>query len=148
MGSLWNSVRLGMRMLMRRPGFAATIILVLGVGIGANILVFSVVDAVLLRPLPYPQPHQLVWISQGVSPTNEEYALAPDFLAWRSQLRSFSHMAAFSEQYQNLVGGDQPERIMTARVSGEFLSLLGIQPLQERGFLSEEDRPGGRRVPF
>lgn len=146
MGSLWNSLRLGMRILVRRPVFAATIILVLGVGIGANILVFSVVDAVLLRPLPYPQPHQLVWISQGVSPTHEEYVLAPDFLVWRSQLRSFSHMAAFFEQYQSLVGGNHPERMMTARVSVEFLSLLGIQPLEGRGVLSEEDHPGGRRV--
>src|ERR1041385_5339302 len=95
----WSNLRDGIRLLRRSPAFAATVILVLGLGIGVNTLVFTVTDAVLLRPLPYPNPNQLVWISQGISPTRTEYALAPDFVAWRSQVQSFSHMTAFSERF-------------------------------------------------
>jgi putative ABC transport system permease protein len=85
----WSNFRGGMRLLRRSPAFAATVILVLGLGIGINTLVFTVTDAVLLRPLPYPNPNQLVWISQGTSPAKTEYALAPDFVVWREQVQSF-----------------------------------------------------------
>jgi len=142
----WSDFRGGMRLLRRSPIFAATVIIVLGLGIGINTLVFTVTDAVLLRPLPYPNPNQLVWISQGVSATKDEYALAPDFVAWRSQVQSFSHVIAFSERFRNLSGNGYPEQILTAAVSAEFLSLLGIPPVAGRDFLASDDQPGGDGV--
>jgi putative ABC transport system permease protein len=142
----WSNLRGGIRLLRRSPAFAATVILVLGLGIGVNTLVFTVTDAVLLRPLPYPNPNQLVWISQGLSPTRTEYALAPDFVAWRSQVQSFSYMTAFSERFRNLSGRGYPEQILSAAVSAEFLSTLAIPPIAGRDFLASDDQPGGERV--
>ena len=135
-----------MRILVRRPAFAVTAILVLGLGIGVNTLVFSVADAVLLHPLPYPIPSQLVWISQDVSASNIEYALAPDFLVWRSQVPSFSQTTAFAERFRNFAGRGEPERVLSAEVSSDFLSLLGTQPIAGRDFFASDDRPGGERV--
>jgi len=142
----WSDFRGGMRLLRRSPVFAATVILVLGLGIGVNTLVFTITDAVLLRPLPYPNPNQLVWISQGVSPTKTEYAIAPDFVVWRSQVQSFSHVTAFSEHFRNLSGRGYAEQILTAAVSAEFLSLLETPPIAGRDFLASDDQPGGEGV--
>lgn len=141
-----SNLSAGLRLLRRSPAFAATVILVLGLGIGVNTLVFTVTDAVLLRPLPYPNPNQLVWISQGMSPAKTEYALAPDFTVWRSQVQSFSHVTAFSERFRNLSGSGYPERILSASVSAEFLSLLETPPIAGRDFLASDDQPGGERV--
>ncbi|HEV7396438.1 MAG TPA: ABC transporter permease [Pyrinomonadaceae bacterium] len=141
-----SNLSTGIRLLRRSPAFAGTVILVLGLGIGVNTLVFTVTDAVLLRPLPYPNPNQLVWISQGVSSAKTEYALAPDFTVWRSQVQSFSRVTAFSERFGNLSGSGYPERILTASVSAEFLSLLGTPPIAGRDFLASDDQPGGERV--
>src|SRR5215210_283649 len=135
-----SNLRGGMRLLHRSPAFAATVILVLGLGIGVNTLVFSVTDAVLLRPLPYPNPNQLVWISSGISPAKTEYALAPDFVVWRSQAQSFSHMTAFSEHFRNLSGNGYAEQILSATVSAEFLSLLETPPIAGRDFLESDDQ--------
>ncbi len=143
---LWSDVKYALRVLVKKPSFSALAILALASGIGVNILVFSVIDAVLLRPLPYPDPERLVWISQGVSLTNAEYALAPDFAVWRQQTQSFSHAAAFSEQYRSLTGGNEPERILTAEVSSEFLSVLKTPPAPGRDFLNEEDQSGRNKV--
>ena len=141
-----SNLRGGIRLLRQRPLFAATVILVVGLGIGVNTLVFTVTDAVLLRPLPYPNPNQLVWISQGISATKTEYALAPDFNVWHSQVRSFSRTAAFSERFRNLSGSGYPEQILTAAVSAEFLSLLETPPIAGRDFLASDDQPGAERV--
>lgn len=141
-----SNISAWIRLLRRSPAFAATVILVLGLGIGGNTLVFTVTDAVLLRPLPYPNPNQLVWISQGMSPDKTEYALAPDFTVWRSQVQSFSHVAAFSERFRNLSGSGYPERILSASVSVEFLSLLETPPIAGRDFFASDDQPGGERV--
>lgn len=141
-----SNLRGGVRLLRRSPAFAATVILVLGLGIGVNTLVFTVTDAVLLRPLPYPAPNQLVWISQGTSPGKTEYALAPDFVVWRSQVQSFSHVTAFSERFRNLSGTGYPEQILSAAVSAEFLSLLETPPIAGRDFLTSDDQPGNERV--
>jgi len=141
-----SNLTAGIRLLRRSTAFAATVILVLGLGIGGNTLVFTVTDAVLLRPLPYPNPNQLVWISQGISPAKSEYALAPDFTVWRSQVQSFSHVTAFSESFHNLSGSGYAERILSAAVSAEFLSLLQTPPIAGRDFLASDDQPGGERV--
>ena len=141
-----SNLRPALRLLRRSPAFAATVILVLGLGIGVNTLVFTVTDAVLLRPLPYPNPDQLVWISQGISPSKTEYALAPDFVVWRSQVQSFSHVTAFSERFRNVSGNGYAEQILSAAVSAEFLSLLETPPVAGRDFLASDDQPGNERV--
>ncbi len=141
-----SNLRSGIRLLRRSPVFAATVILVLGLGIGVNTLVFTVTDAVLLRPLPYPNPNQLVWISQGVSPAKTEYAIAPDFAVWRSQVKSFSHVTAFSEGFRTISGRGYAEQILTAAVSAEFLSVLETPPIAGRDFLASDDQPGGEGV--
>jgi putative ABC transport system permease protein len=131
-----------MRILVRNPAFALTTILVLGLGIGVNTLVFGIADAVFLRPLPYLNPNQLVWISQ----TKMERTLAPDFNVWRTQTRSFAHVVAFYEGFRNFSGAGEPEQVLVAAVSSDFLALLGTQPVAGRDFLADEDRPGGDRV--
>jgi predicted permease len=142
MGSLWGNLRGGMRILIRNPAFALTLILVLGLGVGVNTLVFGIADAVFLRPLPYKDPNQLVWISE----TKTERSLAPDFNVWRSQARSFSHVVGFYEGFRNFRGAGEPDQVLVASVSSEFLALLGTQPSAGRDFLADEDRPGGDRV--
>jgi putative ABC transport system permease protein len=146
MWSLWRNLHGGVRILIRSPAFAVTTILILGLGIGINTLIFSVADAIFLRPLPYPNPNQLVWISQGVSSGKTEYAFAPDFTVWRSQVRAFSQTAAFSESFRKFVGRGESEQVLSAEVSSDFLILLGIQPVAGRDFLATEDRPGGGNV--
>ena len=142
----WSNLRGGMRLLRRSPVFAATVILVLGLGIGVNTLIFTVTDAVLLRPLPYPNPEQLVWISHGTTLAKSGHALAPDFTVWRSQVQSFSHVTAFSERFRNLSGKGYPEQILTSAVSAEFLSLLQTPPIAGRDFLASDDQPGHEQV--
>ncbi|HEX8457919.1 MAG TPA: ABC transporter permease [Pyrinomonadaceae bacterium] len=146
MRTLWINLRGGVRSLLRSPAFAVTAILILGLGIGVNTLVFGIADAVFLRPLPYPEPDRLVWLSQGVSANKNEYALAPDFVAWRSQVNSFSQTVAFSERFRNFAGAGEPEHVLSAEVSLEFLPTLGGQTIAGRNFLAEEDAPGGNRV--
>ena len=145
---MWSlaNLRGGLRILVRNPSFAAAVILVLGLGIGVNTLLFSVADSVLIRPLPYPNPNQLVWISQGVSSTNSEFVLAPDFTVWRSQMQSFAQVAGFSERFRNFVGKGEPEQTLSAEVSADFFSLLGTQPAAGRDFVSSDDRPEGDQV--
>jgi putative ABC transport system permease protein len=145
---MWSffNLRGGLRILVRNPSFAAAVILVVGLGIGVNTLIFSVADSVLLRPLPYPNPNQLVWISQGVSSTNSEFVLAPDFAVWRSQMQSFAHVAGFSERFSNFVGKGEPEQTLSSEVSADFFSLLGKQPAVGRDFVEGDDRPEGDRV--
>src|ERR1041385_1339371 len=140
------NLRSGLRLLRRSPAFAAPVILVLGLGIGVNTLVFTVADAVLLRPLPYPNSNHLVWISQGISPARTEYALAPDFTVWRSQVHSFLHVSAFTERFRNLSGKGYPEQVLSAAVSADFLSLLQTPPLAGRDFLASDDQPGSGQV--
>ena len=144
--NILSNLRSGMRILIRHPAFALTAIVVLGLGIGANTLVFTFAEAVLLRPLPYPDPDQLVWISEGASLKKAEYALAPDFLTWRARASSFSRMAGFAERFRNFVGPDNPEQILSAEVSSDFLSVLRMHSLTGRDFFDTDDQPGKNDV--
>jgi predicted permease len=145
---MWSlaNLRGGLRILVRNPSFAAAVILVLGLGIGVNTLIFSVADSVLLQPLPYPNPKQLVWISQGVSSTKSEFVLAPDFAVWRSQVRAFDHLVGFSERFRNFVGKGEPEQTLSAEVSAEFFTLLGTKPAAGRDFIDSDDEVESDRV--
>ena len=124
--SFLHDCRYGARLLIRRPGFTAAAVATLALGIGANTAMFSVVNHVLLRPLPYPQPDRLVWISEVIQGSStDEVTLTADFLDWRKQNHVFSAISAFNLVQRNLTGGNEPERVRTARVSADFLPMLG-----------------------
>jgi len=140
--SLFQDLRYGTRMLRKNPGFTAIAILTLALGIGANTAIFSFVNAVLLRPLPYPNPQQLIVIretSQRVGIHSPSY---PDFLDWRTQSRTVVKMSIVNNRAFNLSGVTQPENIGGYAVSPNFLSMLGVRPFLGRDFLPSEEAPG------
>src|SRR5215471_788607 len=133
-----EDLRYGFRMLRKSPGFTAVAVITLAVGIGANTAIFSAVNAVLLRPLPYQDPGRLVVIlHDGHNP------VAPaNFIDWRNQSSSFEGMGAAEYWTPNLTGSDRPEKLWALHISSDILPLLGIQPVLGRTFLPEEDNPG------
>ena len=143
-----QDLRYGVRMLLKNPGFTAVAVLTLVLGIGANTAIFSVVNTVLLRPLPFKEPDRLVRLWESNSPNNLAYFSVAylTFLDWRNQNQVFSEMGAYREDGFNLFAGSEPKRISGARVTSDFFSVLGIQPALGRAFLPAEDAPGGERV--
>jgi putative ABC transport system permease protein len=149
--NLIQDLRYGVRAMRRAPGFTAMAVLVLGLGIGANTAIFSVVNAVLLRPLPYEQPDRLVnlWHAppQSSFPGVAEFVVSPaNFLDWRSQAQSFEGMAAYGRGGYTLTGNGNPETIRMIAVTDGMFSILGARPILGRGFVSGEDRPGREHV--
>ena len=146
---MWKDVRYAIRTMVKSPGVTIVAVLTLALGIGANTAVFSVVNAVLLRPLPYRDPARLVTIyaqipSRNISGAFVEYHTFGDF--WRAQSRSFESMIAFAPGWATLVTNNEPERIFIHRVNAGFLSTIGVQPALGRDFLPQEDQPGAARV--
>jgi predicted permease len=142
------SVRSSLRFLRSHPGFSVVVLTTLAVGIGATTAMFSIFNAMVLRPLPYSQPERLVWLT-AAAPGGQETSIPvsyPDFLDWRRQATVFSAMAAFSDQRLYLTGGEVPERISGSLVSPELFTTLGVQPRFGRAFSSQEGQPGGPRV--
>lgn len=138
----WHDARHGLRTLARTPGFSAAAVLALALGIGATTVIFSVVDAVLLRPLPYDRPERLaVVLHRGTNP------VAPaNFFDWRREASSFERMGAAEAWSPNVAGGDQPEKVDAVRVTADVLPLLGVRPLLGRVFLPDEEQPGREHV--
>ena len=144
----WQDLRYGVRNLLRNPGFCAVAILALALGIGPNTAIFTMVNAVLLKPLPLPEPNRVVmiWGTLLKSGFDQLPVSAADYLEWKKQSRSFDQMsAAFAipEFGLNVSGVGEPERASAALASKEFLPALGIRPVAGRNFLPDEDRPGG-----
>jgi putative ABC transport system permease protein len=134
-------------MLARNPGFTAMAVLTLALGIGATTAIFTVVNAVLLRPLPYPHPEELVYVQEIlVKYGAEPFTGVNEFTAWRDQSRTLSPVAAYTDCWFNLTGGGEPERITAGLATSAFFSLLRVRPLTGRLFLPEEDRPGAPPV--
>ena len=147
MDSVLKDLRYAMRALLRRPGFTAVAVITLALGIGANTAIFSVVHAVLIQPLPYPDSEQLVALRQSNSATEPDAQIAPgNFLEWQRQNTSFAGLAAYRTVSYNLTGDGNPERVLAGRVSFGLFKLLGAQLLSGRDFLAEEDRPGREKV--
>lgn len=144
METLRKDITYGVRTLIKSPGFTAVAILALTLGIGANTAIFSVVNSVLLRPLPYSDPGRLVqlWEEKASKGRNEIPASYPNFVDWRDENHSFEHVVAYSDWTFNLTGTREPERIRSAIVSPAFFSTLGIKPIRGRVFLSGEDERG------
>ena len=146
MDTLLQDIRYGIHMIAKSPGFAVIAILTLALGIGANTALFSVVNGVLLNPLPYQQPDRLVAIYAKSKQFSRSSISYPNFLDWVRDQRSFSSMAAFREDDYNLTGMGEPERMEAEMVSADFFSLLGVKPVAGRLFRPEEDQVGAQPV--
>jgi putative ABC transport system permease protein len=144
MESLLHNLRYGLRLLRRSPGFTAIALVTLALGIGATTAMFSVVDAVLFRPLPYAAPQQLVLIKERIPRVGPDPFLlpAPDVLTFARENRSFTGVAGFEQESFDFTGEGTPERVAAARVNWNLFSVLGVRPLLGRGFTQEEDQPG------
>ena len=142
-------LRFAARMLRKNPGFTAIAVLTLGLGIGANAALFSVIDAVLLRPLPFHDPGRLVAVlSVDLKDANQGGEISyPAFLDWRSRTRSFEAMSVWSTMGFTYTGGDQPESVPGAMVSANLFSVLGVSPAIGRSFALDEDNPGSDQLP-
>jgi putative ABC transport system permease protein len=145
---LLGDIRFGSRMLIKRPVFTGVAVLTLALGIGANTAIFSVVNAVLLNPLPYANPSELALIWLQHPPTNQlqQPVSFPDFNDWQAQSQSFQRIVATRTLSLNFTDGDEPERVNGARVSAGFLSMLGVSPTAGRDFLESEMQLGGAPV--
>src|ERR1700748_2544611 len=127
MTTLLQDVRYGLRMRRKSPGFTLIAVLPLALGIGANTALFSVVNGVLLNPLPYPHPEELVSIAQKLPPF-EQFAISyPDFLDWTRMNRTFQALAAYRQNNFNLTGSGEAQRLKVTQVSASFLPLLGVK---------------------
>jgi putative ABC transport system permease protein len=143
METLWQDIRFGIRMLLKSPGFAAIAVLTLGLGVGANTAIFSVVDAVLLRPLPFPEPNRLlaVWGNNTERGETRSSTCFPDFFDFRAQNRVFERMAAFYTNSVTLTGRGDAQHLQSGVVSPDLFPLLGVAPKLGRTFLPEEEKP-------
>jgi putative ABC transport system permease protein len=148
MDSLLQDIRYGVRVLLKNRSFTAVAVFALALGIGANSAIFSVVNSVVLRPLPYKDSERLVTIySSLLQPGLEKIVVsAPELADFREQNNSFDEVAAYDFQGVNVTGGDEPERIRAALLSPNLLPLLGIDSLIGRGFSPVEDQPGHSQV--
>src|SRR5438105_2424993 len=146
MNTFWQDLRYAVRMMGKNLSVTAIVVVVLALGIGANAAIFSVVNAALLRPLPYADPDKLVRLTED-SPNVPQMSISyPNFLDWREQNKVFSGIAAMQFRSLNLTGMDEPERLAGRGVSAEFFNVLGVSPALGRSFAAEEDRPGANPV--
>jgi putative ABC transport system permease protein len=152
MHRIWQDLRYGARMLLKNPGFTLIAVVTLALGIGANTAIFSVVNALLFRPLPFREPERLVWIANtgttgGLSSVTSRVA---NFNDWRAQNKSFEDLGAYFAFFDygsyNLVGVGEPERLIGVGVSQNLFSVLGVPPLLGRGFSEEESRWNGSQA--
>src|SRR5882724_1589479 len=144
MESWLQDLRYSLRVIAKNPSFIVVAILALGLGIGANAAIFSVVDAVLFRALPYRDAGRLVWATNFVPRQKQNLVFADVYAGWRTQNHVFEGMAAYSASAEyTLTGAGSPQRLRGGRVTASFLEVLGVAPQMGRNFLPEEDRPGG-----
>src|SRR5262247_798624 len=145
---LIQDLRFGIRMFLKSPGLTAVLILTIALGIGFNSALFSVVNTLLLNPLPFPDADRLTiaWTRSAKISNTRLGVTTDEFAEWRKQTQSFAGIAAHAGWLFNLSGTDEPERIQAGRVSTNFFSVFGIKPALGRDFLPEEDELKGGRV--
>jgi len=148
MDPLWQDIRYALRTLARKPGFTFVAVVTLALGIGANTAIFSVVNAVLLRPLPYPEPERLVqvWNKLESAGLPQLWFSEPEIIDYRQRQQHFEDIAVFTAQGANLTGAGEPQRVTLCFTSAPFFPVLGVNPLLGRTFTPEEDVPGNDRV--
>ncbi|HET9266008.1 MAG TPA: ABC transporter permease [Vicinamibacterales bacterium] len=145
---MWSDVRYALRGIAKKPLFYSVVILTLALGIGANAAIFTVVNGVLLQPLPYPHPERLmmVWTHNPLQGFDKDVGTYPNFEDWRRASQSFERMSAYFGASVTLTGSGDPAQIRGARVTPEFLETMGVVPLQGRAFGSANGQAGGERV--
>ena len=143
-----NDLKLAFRQLRKSPGFALVAILTLALGIGANTAIFSIVNAVLLRPLPYPDADRIMVLNESSGPGQDYSVALPDYFDWRNDNTVFEHLAATHKESRNLSGipSRDPERISCASVTRNFFNIVGLPPEIGRTFSEDEDKVGGPPV--
>src|SRR5215216_5701519 len=149
MDSLIKDIRYGFRGLLKRPGFTVIALVALALGIGANTAIFSLVNAVVIRPLPFPEPDQLVWVYGNIRNGGSRASVSPlDFLDYRSQNKTFEQFAASGTLPlpANLTGSGEPERLSASVVTGNYFQAFGVAPALGRGFSLENEKPGNDQV--
>ncbi len=146
--TLFHDLRFGARMLFKNPGFTLIAVVTLALGIGANTAIFSVVNAVLLRALPYPEPGRLVrfWEINPGRGWLETAASAPNFADWRKRQSVCEQLAAYEFNTFNFTGSGEPERVAAVSVTANLFSVLGVLPAHGRNFLPEEEQSGRNHV--
>jgi putative ABC transport system permease protein len=143
---MFQDLKFGWRVLARNKAFTFIAILTLAAGIGVNTAIFSAVNALLLRPLPYPEPDRLVWVDETFPQSTGRFVPGAHFLDWSEHSRTLAGIAAYGTEELTLTGASEPERLECYSVSASFFPTLGASPLLGRNFLPEEDRAGGERV--
>ncbi len=149
LNGFWQDLRFGLRLLAKQPGFTIVALIALGLGIGATSAIFSIVNSVILQPLPYTEPDRLMTIwedHQALSGRSLEYTSPTGFEDWRDQTRLFTHVSAYARWSPTLSGRDDPEQLIGAAVSHDMFSLLDVKPVAGRVFRPEEDRRGSENV--
>jgi len=149
MDSIIKDIRYGVRGLLKRPGFTAIALVALALGIGANTAIFSLVNAVVIRPLPFPDPDRLVWVYGNIRNGGSRASVSPpDFLDYRSQNKTFEQFAASGTQplAVNLTGSGEPERLFASAVTGNYFDTFGITPAIGRTFTIDNEKPGSDQV--
>ena len=143
-----NTLRYAFRMLWKQPGFTAIAILTLALGIGANTAIFSVVNAVLLQPLPYPNANRIMVLSESSGPGQDFSVALPDYFDWRTDTKAFEHLAVTHKESRNLSGipGREAERVSCASVTKNFFNVIGLSPELGRTFSDDEDKVGAPPV--
>jgi putative ABC transport system permease protein len=143
-----NHLRLAFRQLIKNPMFSAVAIITLGLGIGANTSIFSIVNSVLLRPIPYPDADRIMVLNESSGPGQDYSVALPDYFDWRNDNTVFEHLAATHKESRNLSGipGREPERISCASVSRNFFNVIGVPPEIGRIFSEDEDKVGAPPV--
>ena len=137
-----QDLKLGLRMLLKHPGFTAVVVATLALGIGANVALFSIVNSVLINPLPFPEPDQLVTLDQSKQNFDRGAVPYPNFLDLQRENKTFSAMAISRSMGFSLIGAGEPERVSARLVSADMFSLLGVKPALGRSFAPGEDQPG------
>ena len=146
MGTIWQDIRYGFRVLAKRPGITFIAVLTLALGVGANTAIFSVVDAVLLRPLPYQQPDRLVFLSETSSQVPDMSISMANFNDWRAMNTVFESMAPYNFQPVVLTGQGEAERLQMRQITADLLPTLGVQPVLGRGLTPDDDKVGAAPV--
>jgi len=146
MGTLLQDLRFGARTLGKTPGVTVVAVIALALGIGANTAMFSIVNAVLLRPLPYAEPDRLVQLYTSMPQFREASVSYPNFLDWQQRSRSFDSMAAYRGDTFNFTGEVTPERLRGEMASADIFATVGVKPILGRTFGADEDRRGGAPV--
>src|SRR5213079_1178873 len=146
MNTIFQDLRYGTRMLLKTPALTFIVILALALGIGANTAIFSVLNAVVLTPLPFDHPDELLFLNER-SPVLDEMSISyPNFTDWRNQNHVFEKIGVYNRSSYNLTGAGEAERIITGQVSADLFAALRANPAVGRLFTNDEDNPGGSPV--